>query len=89
MIRDLVSELRPRQWTKNLLLFAGVLFSRQAGLAVLLQLDEARHHQVAAGEHAGATADDAAAVAAEIPNVDHLPAQVRLRADHDCGGQAP
>ena len=30
MIAALVQELRPRQWTKNLLLFAGVLFSRQA-----------------------------------------------------------
>ncbi|MBI1796327.1 MAG: decaprenyl-phosphate phosphoribosyltransferase [Candidatus Eisenbacteria bacterium] len=28
MISALVQELRPRQWTKNLLLFAGVLFSR-------------------------------------------------------------
>ena len=28
MIGALVRELRPRQWTKNLLLFAGVLFSR-------------------------------------------------------------
>lgn len=36
MIRELVAELRPRQWTKNLLLFAGVLFSRQAGEPVLL-----------------------------------------------------
>jgi len=30
VIAALVQELRPRQWTKNLLLFAGVLFSRQA-----------------------------------------------------------
>ena len=30
MIAALVQELRPRQWTKNLLLFAGVLFSRSA-----------------------------------------------------------
>ena len=30
MILALLSTLRPRQWTKNLLLFAGVLFSRQA-----------------------------------------------------------
>ena len=29
MIGALVASLRPRQWTKNLLLFAGVLFSRQ------------------------------------------------------------
>jgi 4-hydroxybenzoate polyprenyltransferase len=36
VIRDLVAELRPRQWTKNLLLFAGVLFSRQADDASLL-----------------------------------------------------
>jgi 4-hydroxybenzoate polyprenyltransferase len=31
MIGALVQSLRPRQWTKNLLLFAGVLFSRQIG----------------------------------------------------------
>lgn len=31
MIVALVEALRPRQWTKNLLLFAGVLFSRQIG----------------------------------------------------------
>ena len=31
MIFALIEELRPRQWTKNLLLFAGVLFSRQFG----------------------------------------------------------
>jgi 4-hydroxybenzoate polyprenyltransferase len=30
VIGALVKELRPRQWTKNLLLFAGVLFSQQA-----------------------------------------------------------
>lgn len=28
MIRPLLQELRPKQWTKNLLLFAGVLFSQ-------------------------------------------------------------
>ena len=31
MILALLQSLRPRQWTKNLLLFAGVLFSRQLG----------------------------------------------------------
>ena len=31
MILALIEELRPKQWTKNLLLFAGVLFSRQFG----------------------------------------------------------
>ena len=31
MIGALIASLRPRQWTKNLLLFAGVLFSRQIG----------------------------------------------------------
>ena len=31
MIVALIEELRPWQWTKNLLLFAGVLFSRQLG----------------------------------------------------------
>jgi len=36
MIGALVAELRPRQWTKNLLLFAGVLFSQQAGHPELL-----------------------------------------------------
>jgi 4-hydroxybenzoate polyprenyltransferase len=36
VIGVLVQELRPRQWTKNLLLFAGVLFSRQAGSPELL-----------------------------------------------------
>ncbi len=36
MIGALVKELRPRQWTKNLLLFAGVLFSQQAGRPDLL-----------------------------------------------------
>ena len=29
MIRALIETLRPKQWTKNLLLFAGVLFSQQ------------------------------------------------------------
>jgi 4-hydroxybenzoate polyprenyltransferase len=29
MIRALLDALRPRQWTKNLLVFAGILFSRQ------------------------------------------------------------
>ncbi len=38
MIGALVQELRPKQWTKNLLVFAGVLFSRQAGdLSLLLR----------------------------------------------------
>jgi 4-hydroxybenzoate polyprenyltransferase len=36
VIGELVVELRPRQWTKNLLLFAGVIFSRQAGEPALL-----------------------------------------------------
>ena len=36
MIAALIQELRPRQWTKNLLLFAGVLFSQQAGHPELL-----------------------------------------------------
>jgi 4-hydroxybenzoate polyprenyltransferase len=31
VISALIASLRPRQWTKNLLLFAGVLFSRQLG----------------------------------------------------------
>ena len=31
MIAALIEELRPWQWTKNLLVFAGVLFSRQVG----------------------------------------------------------
>ena len=31
MIGAMIAALRPRQWTKNLLLFAGVLFSRQLG----------------------------------------------------------
>ena len=31
MIGPLIEALRPRQWTKNLLVFAGVLFSRQIG----------------------------------------------------------
>ena len=36
MIGALIKELRPRQWSKNLLLFAGVLFSQQAGHPELL-----------------------------------------------------
>jgi 4-hydroxybenzoate polyprenyltransferase len=36
VIGALIQELRPRQWTKNLLLFAGVLFSQQAGHSELL-----------------------------------------------------
>ena len=36
MIAALLQTLRPKQWTKNLLLFAGVLFSRQAGDPQLL-----------------------------------------------------
>ena len=36
MIGALLQELRPKQWTKNLLLFAGVIFSQQAGRADLL-----------------------------------------------------
>jgi 4-hydroxybenzoate polyprenyltransferase len=36
VIGALIKELRPRQWTKNLLLFAGVLFSQQAGRPELL-----------------------------------------------------
>lgn len=36
MIGALIQELRPRQWSKNLLLFAGVLFSQQAGHPELL-----------------------------------------------------
>lgn len=36
MIGALIQELRPRQWTKNLLVFAGVLFSQQAGHPELL-----------------------------------------------------
>ena len=35
MLRALIEELRPRQWTKNLLLFAGVLFSLQIGVPAL------------------------------------------------------
>lgn len=31
MISALLQELRPRQWTKNLLVFAGILFSQQLG----------------------------------------------------------
>jgi 4-hydroxybenzoate polyprenyltransferase len=36
VIGGLVQELRPRQWTKNLLVFAGVLFSQQAAHPDLL-----------------------------------------------------
>ena len=36
MIVALLHELRPRQWTKNLLLFAGVLFSRSLGEPALV-----------------------------------------------------
>ena len=36
MIGALIVSLRPRQWTKNLLLFAGVLFSRQLGDGTLV-----------------------------------------------------
>ena len=36
MIGSLLGELRPRQWTKNLLLFAGVLFSRHLANPELL-----------------------------------------------------
>jgi 4-hydroxybenzoate polyprenyltransferase len=36
MIVALIQELRPKQWTKNLLLFAGILFSRQVGSSELL-----------------------------------------------------
>jgi 4-hydroxybenzoate polyprenyltransferase len=36
MIGALVESLRPKQWTKNLLLFAGVLFSRQIGEPALV-----------------------------------------------------
>ena len=36
MIRALAEEIRPWQWTKNLLVFAGVLFSRQVGEPALL-----------------------------------------------------
>jgi len=36
VIGSLIKELRPRQWSKNLLLFAGVLFSQQAGHPELL-----------------------------------------------------
>jgi 4-hydroxybenzoate polyprenyltransferase len=32
VIGALIEELRPKQWTKNLLLFAGVMFSRQIGV---------------------------------------------------------
>ena len=40
---------------------------RPAGLAVLLQLDERRHQQVAAGEAADAAAQDGGAVAGDVP----------------------
>jgi len=36
VIPALLEELRPKQWTKNLLLFAGVVFSQQAGDPTLL-----------------------------------------------------
>ena len=36
MIGALVQELRPKQWTKNLLVFAGVIFAQQAGDRTLL-----------------------------------------------------
>jgi 4-hydroxybenzoate polyprenyltransferase len=36
VIVALIQALRPRQWTKNLLLFAGLLFSRQFGQPLLL-----------------------------------------------------
>ena len=36
MIGSLLQELRPKQWTKNLLVFAGVLFSQQADRPDLL-----------------------------------------------------
>jgi 4-hydroxybenzoate polyprenyltransferase len=36
MIVALIESLRPKQWTKNLLLFAGVLFSRQIGEPALV-----------------------------------------------------
>jgi 4-hydroxybenzoate polyprenyltransferase len=36
VIGALLQELRPKQWTKNLLLFAGVLFSQQIGDRTLL-----------------------------------------------------
>jgi 4-hydroxybenzoate polyprenyltransferase len=36
VIGALIKELRPRQWSKNLLLFAGVIFSQQAGHPELL-----------------------------------------------------
>lgn len=36
MIAALIQSLRPKQWTKNLLLFAGVLFSRQIGEPALV-----------------------------------------------------
>jgi 4-hydroxybenzoate polyprenyltransferase len=36
LIRALAEEIRPWQWTKNLLVFAGVLFSRQVGEPALL-----------------------------------------------------
>jgi len=36
MLGALVAELRPRQWTKNLLVFAGIIFAQQLGNRVLL-----------------------------------------------------
>ena len=36
MIGPLVQALRPKQWTKNLLVFAGVIFAQQAGDPALL-----------------------------------------------------
>ena len=35
MLLALIQELRPKQWTKNLLLFAGVLFSLQINVPSL------------------------------------------------------
>ena len=37
MILALVEALRPKQWTKNLLLFVGVVFAQHAGDPVLLE----------------------------------------------------
>ena len=36
MIGSFIRELRPKQWTKNLLVFAGVIFAQQAGDPALL-----------------------------------------------------
>jgi 4-hydroxybenzoate polyprenyltransferase len=36
LIAPLVQALRPRQWSKNLLVFAGVVFAQQAGVPALL-----------------------------------------------------